>query len=305
MTRKIWIGAFQIICILLLLLLSISTFIPQVSEFPADAYPGPANRLIDFLQLDRFYGSPLNIALWGLLSAIILGAVLWKGIRTPHQKILHLLLATCFIVIAIEKTINRRFYITVTENEMVRFSDYIGSREDRSNIRLKLLRFEIQRHPDQRTPKAFISHLLINERDTVKLAVNRPRAIEHYRLYQSAYDQQFYFPVMFDQQVYTMSIGDSIKIEDTLIRLAGFDHSTKMFRTDINDQVHHFKLNQIHDIANHKISIGPGRRRYSSIIEVVEVRGTKLLLALGLLYLVSLYISLWHRRRTKFREERS
>ncbi|MDO9549305.1 MAG: cytochrome c biogenesis protein ResB, partial [Candidatus Marinimicrobia bacterium] len=208
--RKFWIRAFQIISILLVLFLAVSTFIPQTSEFPPGEYPGAANSLIRFLHLDRFYNSPINIALWGLLTVIIIGSIFFKGIRTPVQKIIHLLLALCFIVIAIEKGSNQRFNFRIREGEEIRFSDYTDSKSDKYDVTIKLLDFDIQYHPGQHTPKAFISQLQIDGEDTVYLAVNKPYAIGHYRLYQSAYDQELIFHLNINGETYPVIFGDTV-----------------------------------------------------------------------------------------------
>ncbi len=294
--RKTWIKAFQIISILILLFLTISTFIPQVNEFPPGEYPGAANSLIRVLHLDRFYGSPINIALWGLLSLIIIGGILFKVFRTPIQKVVHLLLALCFIIIAVEKSSNRRFNITISEGEEILFSDYTGAISEKHNVRVKLIRFEIRHHSDQRTPKAFISHLLINNMDTVRLAVNKPYAIDRYRLYQSAYDQKFTFAVSIDDQIHSMSFGDSVSLTNGYFVLEDFNHQTRQFNLRVNDKYYHISMKQPQRIDAHNIIINPGGMYYDSIIEVAEVRGTKLLLFLGLLYIVALFGAFWRRR---------
>ena len=296
--RKTWIKAFQIISILILVFLTISTFIPQVNEFPPGEYPGAANGLIRVLHLDRFYGSPINAALWGLLALIIIGGILFKVFRTPIRRILHLLLALCFIIIAVEKSSNRRFNITISEGEEILFSDYTGTISEKHNVRVKLLRFEIQHHSDQRTPKAFISHLLINDQDTVQLAVNKPYAIDRYRLYQSAYDQKFTFAVSIDDQIHSMSFGDSVSLTNGFFVLQDFNHQTRQFNLRVNDKYYHISMKQPQRIDFHNIIINPGGMYYDSIIEVAEVRGTKLLLLLGFLYIVSLIIAFRHRKGT-------
>jgi len=296
--RKTCLKAFQVITVFLLLFLAVSTFIPQVNEFPPGEYPGAANRLIPVLHLDRLYGSPINIALWGLLALIIIAGILFKGIHTPIRKILHLLLALCFIVIAVEKSSNRRFNITIREGQEILFSDYTGTISEKHNLRIKLLQFEIQRHPDQRTPRAFISHLLINNQDTVQLAVNKPYAIERYRLYQSAYVQEFTFLVNIDDQVYTMNFGDSVSLTDGSFTLKDFDHQTRQFNLRVNDKHYHIGMKQPQTIGAHHVIINPGGTCYDSIIAVAEVRWIKLLLLLGLLYIVSLFIAFWYRSGT-------
>ncbi len=297
--RKSWINTFQIISILLLLLLIISTFIPQVNEFASGEYPGAANRLVKFLHLDRFYNSPINIALWGLLSLIMIGSVLYKGIRSPIQKIIHLILALIFIVIVIEKSTNQRFIITIKEDQEVQFSDYTGDTSEKHDIHLKLLRFEIQHHPDQRTPKAFISHLLINDQDTVQLAVNKPFAIGHYRLYQSAYDQDVIFNLNINGTEHPVSFGDTVFVDSSEFIFEGYSHQRRVFDLKIDGKYYHTGMQQTRRIGKNSVIIVPGGTCYTSIIDVAEVRWTKLLLILSLLYIVGLFIAFWRRRPAK------
>ena len=296
--RKTWIKAFQIISIILLIFLAVSTFVPQVNEFPPGEYPGAANSLIHVLHLDRFYGSPINIALWGFLSLIIIGGILFKVFRTPIRKILHLLLALCFIIIAVEKSVNRRFNITISEGQEILFSDYAGTISEKHNVRVKLLRFEIRHHPDKRTPKAFISHLIINDQDTGQLAVNKPYAIDRYRLYQSAYDQKLTFAVSIDDQIHSMSFGDSVSLKSGFFVLEDFNHQTRQFNLCVDDKYYYISMKQPQVIEKYNVIINSGGIRYDSIIEVAEVRGAKLLLLLGFLYIVSLIIAFWYRKGT-------
>ena len=294
--RKNWIKAFQIISILILLFLAVSTFIPQISEFLPGEYPGAANGFIRFLHLDRFYSSPINIILWGLLSVIIIASILMKGIRTPIQKVIHLLLVLCFIVIAIEKSTNQRFCISIGESEEIYFSDYTASKSDKYDLTLKLLKFEIQYHPGKRIPRDFISHLQINGQDTVHLAVNKPYAIGRYRLYQSAYDDKIIFNLNIDGMDYPVSFGDTVRIDCSVFVLEAYNRQQHVFDLKINGKYYHTGMHQPQHIDNYSVIITPGETQYTSIIEVAEVRWTKLLLFLGLLYIVALFIAFWRRR---------
>ncbi|MBU1063942.1 cytochrome c biogenesis protein ResB [bacterium] len=294
--RKFWIRTFQIISILLLLFLAVSTFIPQTSEFPPGAYPGTTNVLIHFFHLDRFYSSPVNVVLWGLLTGIIIGSILLKGIHTPIQKIIHLLLALCFIVIAIEKSTNQRFDFRIKEGEEIRFSNYTDSKSDKYDISIKLLDFDIQYHPGQHTAKAFISRLQIDGKDTVYLAVNKPYAIGHYRLYQSAYDQEIIFHFKINGENYPVIFGDTVFVDSSEFILEGFSRQQRVFDLKINEKYYHTGMQQPRRIDNYSIIVAPGGTRYTSIIEVAEVRWTKLLLILGSLYIAGLFIAFWRRR---------
>jgi hypothetical protein len=297
--RHFWIKTFQIISILLLVFLVISTFIPQISEYAPGEYPGAANGVIRFFQLDRFYNSPINIALWAILSLIIIGSILFKGIRNPIQKINHLILALIFIVVIIEKSTNRRFEIAIREGEEVCLSDDIDTISEKRAVFLKLLRFEIQQHPDQSTPKAFISHLLVNHQDTVQLAVNRPLAIDHCRLYQSAYDREMLFNLQINGQDYPVLAGDTLQVDTTEFIFEGFSHQRRVFDLKIGGKYYHTGIKQPRRIQRYDVMIQPGEMRYTSIIEVAEIRWTKLLLVLAVLYLTGLAFSFWRRKSAK------
>lgn len=288
---KFWVRTFQIITLLLLIFLIISTFIPQINEFPPGEYPGAANRLIHILHLDRFYDSPINALLWGILSLSIIAAIFLKGIRSPVQKILHLLLALCFIVIAFEKSSNRRFFMTLREGETVRFSEFTKSATAKHDCKLRLLQFEIQYHANRRTPRAFISHLLIDERDTVQLAVNKPLAISHYRLYQNAYDREILFYLSVNDRDYAVAPGDTVFHGAVECILEDFDHAERVFNLKVDGQYYPVAMLKPLRIGDLELVIKPGKTVYSSIIEVAEVRWTKLLLVLALLYMVVLALA--------------
>lgn len=281
---------------MLVLLLAVSTFIPQTSEFPPGEYPGAANGLISFLHLDRFYNSPLNVALWGLLTVALIGSILSKRIHSPMQIIMHLLLALCFIVIIIEKSTNQRFSLKIKEGEEIRFSDYTDSKSPKYDVTIKLLNFEIQYHPGQRMPKAFISHLLINRQDTVQLAVNKPYAIGHYRLYQSAYDKELVFNLNINGTDYPVGFGDTVLVDSSEFILEGFNHQRRVFDLKINGKYYHTGMQQPRRLDRYSFVIIPGGMRWISIIEVAEVRWTKLLLVLGFLFIVGLFMAFWRRR---------
>ena len=88
--KKIFLISFQILSIILLVFLAISTFMPMKAD------PG-------FLFLNNFYNSPLNLALWLLLALSLIVAVVFKGIRSPRQKILHLALAVIIVLFIVDK----------------------------------------------------------------------------------------------------------------------------------------------------------------------------------------------------------
>ncbi|MBN2601899.1 MAG: cytochrome c biogenesis protein ResB [Candidatus Marinimicrobia bacterium] len=295
--RKYWIYAFQIVSLLLLVFLAISTFIPQQSEFLPGEYPGAANGLIRFLHLDRFYNSPINAILWGLLSLVILISVFTNVIRKPVQKVIHILLALIFIIIAIEKSSNQRFDIAIEEGETIHFASYTENSSDKYDVTIQLLKFEIQMHPGGRMPKAFISHLLINEKDTILLAVNKPVGIGHYRLYQSAYDQVMTFYLNINNELFPVAFGDTVSVNGNEYIFEAFNHEERVFDLKVNDRYFHSGMQQPVSIGDVTVTIMPGGLRYTSIIEVAEVRWTKLLLMLAILYIGGLAWAFWHRKK--------
>jgi len=288
--RNYWFKVFQIIVILLLIFLSASTFIPQIAEFPQGKYPG-TNALIHFLQLDHFYNSPLNILLWAILTLSIFGSILLKDTQPLMQKILHLLLALIFITIGIEKSINRRYLIPINEGAEIQLSRYTATRQ--ADTQLKLLHFEIRYHADNQTPKAFISHFLLNHRDSIQLAVNQPLKIGNLRLYQNSYDRQTLIPLMVDQDLFRMSIGDSLILTDKILKLAEFNPVAGIARIIYDAKSYYLEIDQPCKIEDYHFTIKPAESCYRSIIEAVEIRGTKVLLTFCLLYLICLALTFW------------
>jgi len=288
--RNYWLKAFQTIVILLLIFLSVSTFIPQITEFPQGKYPG-TNALIQFLQLDHFYNSPINILLWVILTLSIFGSILLKDTQPLIQKILHLLLALIFITIGIEKSINHRYLIPIKEGEEIQFSRFAGTGQD--DIQLKLLQFEILYHSDNQTPKAFISRFLLNNQDSVQLAVNQPLALGNFRLYQNSYDRQIFILLMVDQNTFRMSIGDSLILTNKTFKLAEFNPVAGIARIIYDAKSYYLETNQPCKIEDYHFTIKPAESCYRSIIEAVEIRGTKALLVFCLLYLISLASVFW------------
>ncbi|MFO7841186.1 MAG: cytochrome c biogenesis protein ResB [Fidelibacterota bacterium] len=295
--RTVSLRAFQILSILILILLIVSTFIPQRSEYPPGAYPGEVPQALHLLFLDRFYDSPLNAALWIALSIVLLAAVMFNGIRSFHQKILHLMLAVIFLLIAADKFNNERFFMTLREGETVSFSEYVSRREKVYNIDLTLKRFEIEMHPDGRTPKAFRSHLRINNEELAVLTVNKPLSIGQYRLYQSAYDKNFYFVVHVGDSLHEVTFGDTLPSPSGPVVLHSYDHRTRSFILLEDDIRHRLPLEQPATINTIQWYISPQGEHYSSVIEVAEVTGLRWLLAAAMIYLAVMAWDFWFRRK--------
>ena len=267
---------FQILAIILLAFLALSTFMP-VSESPG------------FLFLNRFYDSPLNLALWSLLALILVFAVLFKGIRSTKQKILHLSLAVIIVLFIVDKSQNERFFITIREGETINLAQHI----DNHKTLIHLDRFEIDLHGDEETPKAYRSYLTLDSDTKALLEVNKPLAIGKYRLYQSAFEQNYYFSLKIDDKEFELTFGDSLETGFGTIVLTDYDDRIRHFRVIVNDKVQWLPLNTGVSLDDAYWSITPLEERYSSTIEVVEVRGLFWLLVAGIIYLLVMAVDFW------------
>jgi hypothetical protein len=291
---------FQVLTLLLLLLLILSTFIPQQDMFAPGEYPGKSNILTKVLFLDRFYDSPLNAALWLLLSLTMIAAVLLKGVRSTKQRILHLLLALIFLAVAADKSGNARFDISIREGETLSLDERLKLPQRYGPQSMTLERFEIEYHQDGQTPSAFRSHLLLNEQETV-LEVNKPLSIGPYRLYQSAYDRQYFFLLRLGDLEKEMCFGDTLRSGERTITLKNYDHQARRFRLDVDGESVSLPLMGKTMILNTPAGIRPLGERYVSVIEIAEVRGLWILLAGSLLYLIVMAIDfrIFHREKDR------
>ncbi|MCF7741068.1 MAG: cytochrome c biogenesis protein ResB [Candidatus Marinimicrobia bacterium] len=247
--------------------------------------------MVKFLHLDNFYNSFINIGLWGIITVLLIVSVFTGAVKTTSQKIIHIVLALIFIVIVYEKTVNNRFYLKLAEGETIQFADYTPGKSHQDSLTINLKKFEINRHPGSRMPRAFISHLVMNESDTVHLAVNDPLSFRHYRFYQNAYDRKFTFNVRVDQQEFSASLPDTFNINSSSLILKNFDHQTRKFVLIFNNTKHRITPGKTVDIEGHQITINPKGAKFISIIEVAEVKGVGILLILSLVYLLFLYIA--------------
>lgn len=291
---------FQTITLILIVLLIISTFIPQQNMLPPGEYHGKSNFVTKILFLDRFYDSPLNAALWLLLSLAMIAAVFLKGVRSTKQRILHLLLALIFLTVAADKYTNARFDISIREGETLSLGDRLKLPQRYGPQSISLERFEIEYHQDGQTPGAFRSHLLLNDQETV-LEVNKPLSIGSYRLYQSAYDRQYFFLLRLGDLEKEMCFGDTLRSGERILTLKNYDHQARRFRLDLDGESIFVPLMGETMILNTPTSIRPLGERYVSVIEIAEVRGLWVLLAGSLLYLIVLAIDfrLFHREKDR------
>ena len=278
--KNILLKLFQILSVIMLIFLSISTFIPQ------------NNNGNELLFLDRFYDSPLNLALWITLALIILSAVIFKGIKTPRQKILHIALVVIIILFIFDKANNERTFITLREGEAISLKDHILPQGDIYDIDLSLERFELEKHDDEQTPKAYRSYLQIDSKP-VELAVNKPLAIGHYRLYQSAFEKHYFFDLQVGNEHVEVTFGDTLMLAEGTVMLDDYNSRIKHFRLIINNQTQWLPLNSPIMINNIEWRISPIGEVYSSVIEVVEVRGLFWLLLAGILYLAFMAWDFW------------
>lgn len=279
------IRVFQVLTLILLLLLIVSTFIPQQNMFPSGEYPGKGNFLTKILFLDRFYDSPLNAGLWLLLSLSMILAVLLKAVHSKGQRILHFLLALMFLAVAFDKFSNDRFMIGIREGETVPLHELLQLPERYGPQQITLQRFEMEMHDDRQTPKAFRSHLLLNDEEVV-LEVNKPLSIGPYRLYQSAYENEYYFLLRLGDLQKEMRFGDTLHVRGGTLMLEDYNHQRRQFRLSMDGESFTVPLMGESILLDTLCSIRPLGSRYSSLIEVAEVRGLWVLLLASLLYLV-------------------
>ncbi|MDZ7820349.1 MAG: cytochrome c biogenesis protein ResB [Candidatus Marinimicrobia bacterium] len=244
---------------------------------------------------------PSTPPLWIALSLMLIAAVMFNGIRSFRQKILHLMLAAVFLLVAADKSGNERFFITLREGETISLDNYVSHRADAHNVDLTLKRFEIEMHTDGRTPRAFRSYLRINGDRPAVLSVNDPLAIGRYRLYQSAYEKHFYFVVNVNDTLYEATFGDTLPSPSGPVALDAYDHRSRRFRMMKNDTAFYVPLET--PVVKHHTEwyISPQGEHYSSVIEMAEVSGLRWLLAAGLAYLAVMAWDFWlsHKRRRK------
>lgn len=291
---KITIRLFQILTVVLTILLIFSTFVPQRSEFAEGVYPFNSNWFVRVFQLDHFYTSQIHIGLWILVIVLLLLSVFTNVIKSRNKKFLHLLLALIFIVVIYDKSTNKRFFISIIEGETVRFSEFVQYPAERENVAIRLDKFEIQQHPGSMTPKAFISHLNINGKKDA-LSINKPLAIGRYRLFQNAYDQKLYFELSVNEITRQMTFGDTVKVEGKTIALVTIDQDSQQFLLSVNDIEYRVPVSQTVNVNGQAIRIQPAGLRYVSIIEVAQVKGARLLLILGILYIIPLVFTFWRK----------
>ncbi|MCK9483523.1 MAG: cytochrome c biogenesis protein ResB [Candidatus Marinimicrobia bacterium] len=283
---KTYLRVFQIVVVVLIGALAISTLL-----VPEDSALIPILRV---LSPDRFYASPLNIALWLTLCLVMLLAIFLKGMPGFAQKCLHFLLVMIFLLIIYDKTVNQRFYISIREEQEVNFTSFLEKPGAAYDIPIRLLKFDIQFHSGTNAPAAFTSQLLINQTDTALLAVNQPLDIGRYRLYQNAYDRDYFVKAISNQDTLITQFNMPFNLNQWEIVLREFNVTTGNFLVEVDKAEYQVAPDEISNLSGLKIKFDRPSPRYTSIIEVVEVTGVNILAILGLMYLLVLaYLLGW------------
>jgi len=293
--KKLLTRFFQVVTAVITALLILSTFVPQGVRPEALPIGGLGQFLVRLLQLHQFYDSGLHLVLWLLMLLLIVLAIALGSIRSRTQRFLHLVFVGLIGLVIVDKLQNERFFLPLEEGQQIQLGEHVSSSGSIYQTELQLLRFQIEKHPGSEMPRAFTSTLLRDHRDTLTLGVNRPLRIGKYRLYQSAYEQNFYFDLTVDTSRFTMSFGDSIRFGNQQLLLDSYQHASRQFVLEWDGRQYRVPLNRATEIAGMEIAVSPAGRRFVSIIEVVEVQGVFWLLIFGLLYLG---ILLYSTRRT-------
>jgi hypothetical protein len=290
--QKTYLILFQTIICILVVLLAISTFIPQQGEHRSHQYQVPM--FFQLLHLDSFYTSWAHTILWSILILLLFSLLFHPFSISSTQSALHVSLAICLTLIIYDKSCNERYFVSLREGETCTLS--INPRHNARSIQFTLLKFEIARYANQLTPKTFTSYLLIDNRDSIQVSVNQPLALGAYRLYQNAYENQVAFQVEFDSSTHLMMLGDTLRIHDNVFFLADYHQEVQKFELISSREQYFIPPGQTRRIKGHQIRIIPSGTIYTSILEVVEVRGLKLLLICSLIFIACLARTLWKRR---------
>ncbi len=281
---------FQLVTKILIILLALSTFFTQ-KQNPANYSD---NFFVSLFSLDHFYTSPLLVVLFSILVLMLIIPIFMGIFKSKNQVALHVVIALAFGIIIFDKTSNFRTMMPIMEGETVNFSKIV---DDKSyNDKIYLDQFIIQYHEGSRMPSAFTSHLVLNETDSVKLNVNKPVEIGHYRLYQNAYDKIPIYELTFAGSEYELMPDDTLSVDGHELRLH--------IREDRKGMVFHFNQQEKElsvqggefTIAEFEFSLAVKEMKNLSVIEVASVKGMKILLLLGLLYLVLLGICFWRKK---------
>jgi hypothetical protein len=289
--KKKMLLAFQILTIIIILLLALSTFFIQHDN--PENYSD--NFFVKLFSLDHYYHSPLNLVLFSLMALLMLVPVFFKTFKSKLQIVLHLVIVFAFVLIIYDKTMNFRDIMPLNEKQSINFSEIVD--DENYNQTIYLDEFIIEYHNGSRMPKAFTSKLIINNSDSVLLNVNKPVEIGKYRLYQNAYDIIPVYKLIFDKEEYLLSFGEKMELKDHVAYLTRTKNPKKM--------VFHFNEQEFvlstkgGTFAIEEFSFDLSlteESKYTSIIEVASVTGMKFLLVVGLGYLVTLGYIFWSKK---------
>jgi len=290
---KIYVKIFQIILVVLIVILAISTvLIPEaVSRMNPDS---PLAPILRGLSQDHFYNSPLNLTLWLMLCVVILLAIFFKCMPGFAKKCLHFLLVAIFLLIIYDKTVNQRFFIAIREGQEVNFASFLKKPSATYDIPLRLLKFDIQLHSGSNIPAEFTSRLLVNRTDTTVLAINRPLAIGQFRLYQNAYNLEYLIKIISDRDTLDTPFNTPFILNQQEIVIRDLDKGTGRLLVAVDKAEYRIVPNEVSNLAGRRIKFDGPSPKYTSIIEVADVTGIDILLLFGLIYLVVLaYLLGW------------
>jgi len=288
----VYLRCFQVLTVLLIVALAVSTFVaPEAGfRFRPDSYGA---YLVEMLSLDHFYNSSLNVVLWVALCIAMLMSVFLKVRHSFARKSLHFILVMIILLVFYDKAVNQRFIIPIREGQEVNLANFVKNPDPVYEIPLRLLKFDLQLHPGSTVPGAFNSWLLINRTDTTLLAVNKPVAVGRYMLYQNDYKMDYLLEVISGGDTSITPFNATFFLNQREIYLHKFDDSTRTFRIETEGKEYPISLGEVGDVAGQKIQIVPVGAKYTSIIEVVDVTGVNILALFALIYLVALAYNFW------------
>lgn len=276
---------YQILIALIVVLMTIVTLTPIFTNFS-----NPSPLLTRFLPIEQFYHSWLNLTLWALICLALLGVALFGKSMSRAKKVLHLMLALIFLLVGYDKITDRRTFIILKENQVV---NLYSAKTNTEILKLRLLNFTIQKHPDQQAVAQYRSQILINERDTVYLEVNHPLALGQYRFFQNSYQERPRFTIVAAQDTFHCLLGDSALFRQNYLTLKPSASNPGAPTIWYNGKTYLPNAAGVVTIDNQPLSIRPAGHGYISIIEVVRATEPKILMIFGIFYLICLAYVLW------------
>jgi len=157
---------------------------------------------------------------------------------------------------------------------------------------LTLHNFVVKLTRDKRSIKDYGSILILNQKDTVTIKVNKPFSRKNLKIFQKAYRINYYFNLVVNGSNNFLTPGDSLTIDNFKIVFNGYDFKKKEFVVTVNDSIHYIKKNRVCKIEPFHIMITPGFTKYSSVLLITHSKGKNLLLILTMAYILTLTIAL-------------